>query len=107
MDRYCTECGGKIGNKFNVMLQKQNYTGDLCEECWNKEWEKSKHQSRNMEIYKDGKQFIIHLPNDICLNKYEEIAIYISFVKGKIDEVWIGEEEREFVEGIHILDKKV
>lgn len=49
MSRLCTECGKEIGNKFDVTLQKKDRTGDLCEECWDREWGKLKKQIRSLK----------------------------------------------------------
>ena len=59
-----------------------------------------------METYKDESEFIIHLSGDFHINEYKETAVYISFVKGRVDKVWVGEEERDFIESIYILGKK-
>jgi len=46
MDRLCTECSRKIDDSLQVRLMKVDYTGDLCEKCWDSEWEKCKLQAR-------------------------------------------------------------
>ncbi len=46
MGRLCTECGKKIDDGLDVILMKIGYSGDLCKECWDNEWEKLKSQVR-------------------------------------------------------------
>ena len=42
MDRLCSECYKKIDDEQNVRLMKIDFSGDLCKECWDIEWEKCK-----------------------------------------------------------------
>ena len=45
MCRLCTECGQPTDDKYSqIIIQKADWTGDLCERCWDKELERCKLQ---------------------------------------------------------------
>lgn len=52
MNRNCSECGREINESTNdnldIVLQKTGYVGDLCKECWDREWEKAKEMAKKV-----------------------------------------------------------
>jgi len=52
MERNCSECGKEINestsDNLDLVFQKVGYVGDLCKECWDREWELAKEMARKV-----------------------------------------------------------